>query len=113
MVHRAGVKEGDHVVVPGASGGSVSAVVQLSKRRGAKVTAICGASKADQLRTLGADQVFTGRHGDLEWTSMMAKIKDSADVVIDNVGGEGFPDMVDALKRGGRYGQVARSVDLL
>ena len=103
MVHRAGVKEGDHVVVPGASGGVGSAVVQLSKRRGAKVTAICGASKADQLRTLGADQVFSGRHGDPEWTSMMAKIKDSADVVIDNVGGEGFPDMVDALKRGGRY----------
>ena len=34
---------------------------------------------------------------------MMSEIKDSADVVIDNVGGDGFPDMIDALKRGGRY----------
>ena len=103
MVHRAGVKAGDHVVVPGASGGVGSAVVQLSKRRGAKVTAICGASKADQLSALGADQVFTGRHGDAQWSEMMKTLKDSADVVIDNVGGTGFPDMVDALKRGGRY----------
>ena len=103
MVHRAGVKAGDHVVVPGASGGVGSAVVQLSKRRGAKVTAICGASKADQLRELGADQVFTGRHGDAQWSEMMMTLKDSADVVIDNVGGSGFPDMIDTLKRGGRY----------
>ena len=103
MVHRANVQAGDHVLVPGASGGVGSAVVQLSKRRGATVTAICGASKAQQLRELGADRVFSGRHGDAEWASMMNEIKDSADVVIDNVGGSGFPDMIDALKRGGRY----------
>ena len=103
MVHRANVQAGDHVLVPGASGGVGSAVVQLSKRRGATVTAICGPSKAAQLKELGADQVLTGRHGDPEWTSMMATLKDSADVVIDNVGGAGFPDMVEALKRGGRY----------
>ena len=42
----------------------------------------------------------------------MMRIKDSADVVIDNVGGEGFPDMVDALKQGVVTRQVARSVDL-
>jgi NADPH:quinone reductase-like Zn-dependent oxidoreductase len=103
MVHRSGVKAGDHVLVPGASGGVGSAVVQLSKRRGAKVTAICGKAKAERVKALGADQVFTGRHGDAEWDAMMLKIKDSADVVIDNVGGDGFPDMIDAMKRGGRY----------
>lgn len=103
MVHRSGVKAGDHVLVPGASGGVGSAVVQLSKRRGAKVTAICGKAKAERVKALGADQVFTGRHGDPEWAAMMVQIKDSADVVIDNVGGDGFPDMIDAMKRGGRY----------
>jgi NADPH:quinone reductase-like Zn-dependent oxidoreductase len=103
MVHRSGVKAGDHVLVPGASGGVGSAVVQLSKRRGATVTAICGKAKAERVKALGADQVFTGRHGDPEWEAMMLQIKDSADVVIDNVGGDGFPDMIDAMKRGGRY----------
>ena len=111
MVHRAGVKEGDHVLVPGASGGVGSAVVQLSKRRGAKVTAICGASKAAsyaRLEQIRSSLVDMG----IQWTSMMATLKDSADVVIDNVGGEGFPDMVDALKREVVTRQVARSVDL-
>ena len=103
MVHRANVKAGDHVLVPGASGGVGSAVVQLSKRRGARVTAICGAAKAERVRELGADRVFTGRHGDPAWAAMMDEIKDTADVVIDNVGGDGFPDMIDAMKRGGRY----------
>ncbi len=103
MVHRAGVKKGDHVLVPGASGGVGSAVVQLSKRRGATVTAICGEAKAERVKALGADRVFTGRHGAPEWAAMMTEIKDSADVVIDNVGGDGFPDMIDAMKRGGRY----------
>jgi NADPH:quinone reductase-like Zn-dependent oxidoreductase len=103
MVHRAGVKASDHVLVPGASGGVGSAVVQLSKRRGATVTAICGKEKRDRVKALGADYVCTGRHGDPEWSAMMEKIKDSADVVIDNVGGDGFPDMIDAMKRGGRY----------
>ena len=29
--------------------------------------------------------------------------EEKIDVVIDNVGGEGFPDMLEALKRGGRF----------
>ena len=33
----------------------------------------------------------------------MASLKEKIDVVIDNVGGEGFPDMLEALKRGGRF----------
>jgi NADPH:quinone reductase-like Zn-dependent oxidoreductase len=103
MVHRAEVKEGDRVLVPGASGGVGSATVQLAKRRGAKVTGICGRAKAEQVRALGADRVLTGRYGDTEWNAVVAEIKNSADVVIDNVGGDGFPDMIEAMKRGGRY----------
>ena len=98
MVHRARVTEKDHVLVPGASGGVGSAVVQLCKRRGAKVTAICGASKADQVRAIGADATLD-RNADI-----VAELGENAvDVIFDNVAGDGFPAMLKVLRRGGRY----------
>lgn len=97
MLHRAGVKAGDVVLVAGASGGVGSATVQLARRRGARVVAITSASKGDQIRALGADQVLD-RGDDLQ-----AVLGDEAvDVVVDNVAGTGFPAMLKVLKRGGR-----------
>lgn len=98
MLHRAGVKAGDHVLVTGASGGVGSATVQLAKRRGATVTAVAGKAKFDAIAALGADRLLE-RHDDV----VEALGKDSVDVVIDNVAGEGFTPMTEVLKRGGRY----------
>ena len=98
MLHRAGVGSGDHVLVAGASGGVGSATVQLAKRRGARVTAIASRSKLDQVRAIGADDVVD-RNGDL--VALLGA--DSVDVVVDNVAGPGFPQMLKVLKRGGRY----------
>lgn len=98
MVHRAGVSAGDHVLVAGASGGVGSATVQLVKRRGATVTAVVGATKMDQVRSLGADHV-------IERNESLVKVlgPKSIDVVIDNVAGPGFGERLEVLKRGGRY----------
>ena len=98
MLHRAAVGTGEHVLVAGASGGVGSATVQLAKRRGARVTAICGQGKSDQVRSIGADQVVD-RDSDL----VAALGTESVDVVVDNVAGPGFPQMLKVLKRGGRY----------
>jgi len=98
MIHRTQVSTSDHVLVAGASGGVGSAAVQLAKRRGATVTAICGAAKADQVRALGADTVL-----DRKEDVVAALGSESVDVVVDNVAGPGFPAMLKVLKRGGRY----------
>lgn len=98
MIHRAGVDQNSHVLVAGASGGVGSAVVQLCKRRGAKVTAIAGKSKIDQVKALGADTVIERNDSVLEFLG-----EKSIDVVIDNVAGDAFPEMTEVLKRGGRY----------
>ncbi len=98
MLHRAGVDSGDNVLVTGASGGVGSATVQLAKRRGASVTAICGTSKADEVRSIGADRIVD-RNSDLARELGESEF----DVVVDNVAGENFPLMLKALKRGGRY----------
>lgn len=98
MVHRARVQANDHVLVAGASGGVGSAVVQLAKIRGARVTAIAGSSKIDQVRNLGADHVVSRECDLVEELGV-----ESVDVVIDNVGGPHFAGELETLKRGGRY----------
>jgi len=103
MLHRAHVQAGDHVLIPGASGGVGSATVQLAKRRGATVTALVGSeAKAAAVRALGADRVIVGRHGDAKWNEALQELTDAVDVVVDNVGGSGFPTVLNTLKRGGR-----------
>ena len=97
MVHRAGVKQGDKVLVTGASGGVGSAVVQLVKRRAAEVIAVAGKSKLDAVQSLGAAVIERGR-------DLLNELgQSSVDVVIDNVAGPGFEPLLKLLKRGGRY----------
>ena len=98
MVHRAGVCEGQHVLVAGASGGVGSAVVQLVRRRGAAVTAIAGKAKMEKVQSLGADRVIE-RNDD----TVAILGENSVDVVFDNVAGPAFGRMLKVLKRGGMY----------
>ena len=97
MLHRAQVGA-ERVLVTGASGGVGSAAVQLAKRRGAHVTALASAIKLDELRALGADVVID-RNADL----VAAVGANSIDVVVDLVAGDGWPALLEVLKRGGRY----------
>ena len=98
MVHRARVTKGEHVLIAGASGGVGSAAVKLAKRRGAMVTAIAGKAKLDKVEALGADRVIAREDSILD--HLGEKV---VDVVVDNVGGPGFGEMLKVLKRGGRF----------
>jgi NADPH:quinone reductase-like Zn-dependent oxidoreductase len=98
MVSRAGVSQGHRVLVPGASGGVGSALVQLLKRRGAEVIAVTSPSKRQALADLGAARVLARDEDPLAVLGA-----DGVDVVIDNVGGPGFGTLLKLLRRGGRY----------
>ena len=52
------VQRGNKVLILGASGGVGTYAVQLAKSRGAEVTGVCSAGKADLVRSLGADHVL-------------------------------------------------------
>ncbi len=98
MITRAGLGEGESVLITGASGGVGSAAVQLAKRLGAKVAAIANAAKAEQVKSLGAERIVLRDENPGDRLGA-----ESMDVVIDVVGGPGWPLLLDVLKRGGRY----------
>lgn len=103
LVDHAGVCEKDVVLVTGASGGVGSALVQLSKRRGAKVVALTSESKAEKILAIGADGVI--RRDIDDWESVIKKVsgKDKVTVVTDVVGAPAFDKVTEVLARGGRY----------
>jgi NADPH:quinone reductase-like Zn-dependent oxidoreductase len=55
---KAKVQPGQTVLVIGAAGGVGTLTVQIAKAFGAKVTGVCSTSKADLVRSIGADEVI-------------------------------------------------------
>jgi len=55
---RARVEPGQKALIVGASGGVGTYAVQLAKAFGAEVTGVCGATKVDLVRSIGADHVI-------------------------------------------------------
>lgn len=94
LLTRAGVTAGLKVLITGASGGVGLAAVQLAALRGASVSGVTSAAKADTVRAQGASETFE-RDAPLP--------RDAFDVVIDVVGGPAFPGLIQALKPGGHY----------
>ena len=101
MLRRAEVKDCDTVLITGASGGVGSALIQLAKRRGARVIAVCGKDKMAAVQSVGADIVLS-RAEDLHITLKTAGV-DNVSVVADVVGGPQWTQLIDSLSRGGRY----------
>lgn len=97
MLHRVDLSA-ETVLITGASGGVGSAAIALAKRRGAYVIAVAAAAKTDSVKALGADRVID-RNCDI--TKELGR--DSVDVIVDLVAGSGWPDLLDVMKRGGRY----------
>lgn len=86
---------GTEVLVNGASGAVGSAVVQLAKLRGARVTAVCSGANADLVRSLGADRVIDYTAEDF------AAAGEVYDVVVDCVGNAPFERVERSIKPGG------------
>ena len=103
MLTRARLGEGETILVTGASGGVGSALVQLARRRGARVIAVAGRDKVAAVQELGAAAVIARDTPDLEAALRDAAPGGQVDVAADIVGGGGFPKLLELLGRGGRY----------
>jgi NADPH:quinone reductase-like Zn-dependent oxidoreductase len=103
MLTRARLNGGETVLITGASGGVGSGLVQLAKRRAARVIAVAGSAKMEAVAALGADCVIPRDAEDFEAMVRAAAPDGEVQVVADVVGGRGFPRLLDLLSRGGRY----------
>jgi len=99
MLSRAAVTSNDTVLIPGASGGVGGALVQLAKRRGARVIAMASEAKHSEVALLGPDRILSRTPDDLRAALGDEKITVLADVV----GGPYWQTLMDCLERGGRY----------
>lgn len=93
---RARLRKGESVLINGASGSVGSAAVQLARKFGAEVTAICSTDNAPWVRSIGATHVVDYTKDDF------AKDGKTYDVILDAVGNADFSRCKVSLKRNGR-----------
>ncbi|MFN8582777.1 MAG: NAD(P)-dependent alcohol dehydrogenase [Gemmatimonadaceae bacterium] len=71
---------GQRVLITGAGGGVGSFAVQIAKALGAHVTAVCGPSSAEVVRSIGADRVIDYTQADF------TRERDAMDLLVDCAG---------------------------
>jgi NADPH:quinone reductase len=91
--------DGDTALVYAAAGGVGRLLVQLAKRRGARVLACTSTeAKAAEVRRLGADEVILYRDVDVPDTVRELTDGHGVDVVYDSVGADTFDDSLRCLR---------------
>ena len=103
LVHRAGLKAGETLLVHAAAGGVGLAAVQIGVALGAKVIGTAGSpEKLELVKRQGADAVLNYR--DASWVERVKELTDGrgADVVYDPVGGETFERSTKCIAFEGR-----------
>ncbi|HUQ11942.1 MAG TPA: NADP-dependent oxidoreductase [Steroidobacteraceae bacterium] len=97
-----GLKQGDAVIIHGASGAVGTLAVQLAKVRGARVLATASGDDGVALvRRLGADVVIDGRKADINVAARQFAPK-GVDAVLALASGEALEKCIDALRHGGK-----------
>ena len=91
------IKEGQNVLIYGATGAIGSAAVQLAKHFGATVTAVCNTKNVELIKSLGTDLVIDYTKQDF------TKTDQKYDFVFDAVGKTSFGKCKPIIKKNGIY----------
>lgn len=107
-------REGQVVLVSGASGGVGVAAVLLAKSMGATVVGLSRSKeKGEIVRSLGADFVFDPSDPALRKQVLAAIAPRKVDFVVDSVAGPLFSQIIAMLGYGGRVSVVGRSAGVV
>jgi 2-desacetyl-2-hydroxyethyl bacteriochlorophyllide A dehydrogenase len=103
LMHQAGLRAGESVLVVGAGGGVNSMAIQIAKLAGAFVYVVASnPQKAERAQQLGADVVLD--RSQVDWVKKVYQLtsRRGVDVVVDNVGQATIMSSMQAVARGGR-----------
>jgi NADPH:quinone reductase-like Zn-dependent oxidoreductase len=101
LLKQSQIKDGDQVMIYGASGSVGTFAVQIAKAYGANVTAVCSTVNAELVRELGADEVIDYTKDD--YTKQATRF----DIVLDAVGKASRSACKRLLKPRGRFVSVS------
>lgn len=102
LVTRAGLRQGDTVLVLAGGSGVGQAAIQVARVHGARVFATSGPAKIEQTLALGAEAVFDHYAGDYAKRVKDLTANRGADIVVEHVGEATWERSVRSLARGGR-----------
>jgi alcohol dehydrogenase len=103
LVTRAKTMPGERVLIFGASGGTGSFAVQLTKALGGVAIAVASSErKAEFCAALGADHVIRSDLHDIATEAKRLTSRRGVDVVFDHVGETTWQQGIDSLRWGGR-----------
>jgi NADPH2:quinone reductase len=103
LVDRAGLKEGETVLVHAGAGGVGHIAIQLARHLGARVaTTVSGAEKARFVERLGAERAIDYKSRDFVEQTLAWTNGKGSDVVFDTVGGPAFCQSFGAVRVYGR-----------
>jgi NADPH:quinone reductase-like Zn-dependent oxidoreductase len=106
FLRKSGLKQGQSVLIHGASGSVGTFAVQLAKALGAEVTGVCSTANLELVRGLGADHVIDYSKEEIAASGRVY------DVVFDAVGKLPSSSARSVLARGGKRASVRDSAKL-
>jgi NADPH:quinone reductase-like Zn-dependent oxidoreductase len=105
LVERAGLEQGQKVLIHAGSGGVGTAAIQLAKHLGATVATTASAANVDLVKRLGADIVIDYRSQAFE------TLLSGYDVVLNSLDSTTLRKSVDVLKPGGKLISISGPPD--
>ena len=104
---KANIRNGQKVLINGASGSLGTYAVQIAKYFGAEVTGVCSSGNIEMVKSIGADHVVDYTKDDF------TKNGEHYDIIFDTVGKRSFLQCKNSLTQNGKYLSSVFSISLL